>query len=179
MSDHMLAIAGIVLGLIAIGVAVQGFFQMNWGHPKIKIGFDESHEDGRTAWLGTVENVPVGRWLKKIGVRREPVKIGVTFQIYRSNGDLVVQRIFVLLKADSGERAQQILLYPPIPIPFTIAACQKDSATVYAVNIKQNTSTPLPAGQYKVDVDVMAEDVLHSASSTFIVGPTASKTHWS
>jgi hypothetical protein len=177
--DTYLGIAGIILGLVAIIMAVQSFFQMNWGRPKIKIGFDEGHEEGRKVWLGLVQNEPIMKnWLKKIGVHREPVVIRVTFKIFKSTNELAVQRTFVLLKSADGNRAEQIELRTPLPVPFVIAACQKDSTAIYAVNLKERTSTVLSPGQYVVHIEVLAEESMHEAKSSLIVGNTAGKTHW-
>ena len=81
--DTFLAIAGIILGIVAIIMTLPPLFQMFWGRAKPLAEYTASSESGDL--FCSFYHKPVGRFLRKIGVKRENEPISAEFLILNKN----------------------------------------------------------------------------------------------
>jgi hypothetical protein len=104
----ILGIVGIVIGLVALAVAIPPLFQMLYGRPRLEFLTDEfTGPDGKSLLIA-IKNQPTrSRFLRKIGVEREIGNVLAYLDIQQQGtgqyGALCCERFF---------RADALLAYP-------------------------------------------------------------------
>src|SRR3984893_17823850 len=82
--DTYLSITGIVLGLVALAMAVPPFIQMFFGAPQIIIRLDHRqliNPNGKSLQVHVTNDIISGKWLRRLRVMRQPTDILAYFSI--------------------------------------------------------------------------------------------------
>ena len=170
-----LGVIGIVIGFVALAVAVPSAAQMLWGRPKVRMSFGKL-EIGRYKALGvSVENAPIeSALLRRIGARREPAEIGAHVTVYDAHG--VEAAAFVpKLTGHDGKSALQVRVPPATVITFLVVICDKDGARGAD---DDDNGIPLAAGHYEIEVALVMGDEMTKASRPLHVREPPDETVW-
>jgi|SRR5208282_4888081 len=158
--DTDLAIAGIVLGLVAIIMAAPPLIQMLGGAPALKLTFIGGRYQRHPNMLSCeITNNPItNRLLKLLKVPREEAEISVTFAIYeRGSGRLVADTTFAPLHGvtPASQRVQRVRA-DEIAIFHVIAASSDQTARVIRRE-GMDGEIVLPYGRYEISIHLNDE----------------------
>lgn len=71
-----MALWALIVGILALGVAIMVLPQMIWGKPVINLSFESRRERNLIKLFCEITNQPIeNKFLKKIGVYRRPIDI--------------------------------------------------------------------------------------------------------
>jgi len=159
-------------------MAVPPFIQMILGAPRVSTHFDDNFSNGRKTLTAAFQNESVdNRWLRKIGVVRQPVVIGASYEIYESGTNKqIVPLTRILLRSAYRTHDTQITLTSPIPITFAIIVCEPGKMT--AVDLRNNSGTIIAEGKYYIQLKILAGEEAILVERGLIIGPTPEKTYW-
>ena len=168
----------LILGGVAILMAVQPFTQAIWGNPRIKITFRQSVDNGIKLLRFDIGNEPIyGGILSKLGVyRRTAEGVRADFSIYDSSGNQKLVEEFEATIVVAGEKQKQISL----PVSMI------DASVIIAETHPQGTSNilttsgimPIRMGLYKISAWVTFEGKQVSKTRLFTIGDTPNGTYW-
>src|ERR1700730_13998545 len=88
----VIAVVGLVVGVIALAMALPTALQMFCGAPRILFNFSEINAgDGRKMLYCDLSNAPVeNRVLRRLGVRRDPTVITARFRICEAGSNSIM-----------------------------------------------------------------------------------------
>ncbi len=152
----------LILGGVALLMAVQPFLQMIWGSPKIIVGFGSTSIDHTEYFDCKIWNGPItSRILNFLRVRRDTAPdITASFTIEDKGSRRVVFRTshLVEIKTQTNVTAERVPLPPSFfPASFAIVLVSKgdDQVRVYDKPIDEGTELQvLPIGDYTVRVEL-------------------------
>jgi len=165
-----MVLAALIIGIIALVVALMNILTMIWGAPKIVIGFyPDDREDYRylTCWLW---NMPIDTGLLNFfRVRREVAPdITAEFEIREQETRKVVCPLTsVEIRIQRGVKAERISLPASFtPAMFAIVSVAKNSREV---RVYKEEKQILPIGAYTAKVKLLAGPKILRAEHNFIV----------
>jgi hypothetical protein len=171
------------IALIFSGMALPTVFQMFWGGPQLRFGFNEiDGTEGRRLYCD-ISTAPVENWvLKRLGVRREPAIITAQFRICEAGSNFVMQdtaqtRLFDI--AGSGDEGSfRATVTDHFGVNFLCAFHGNDSDQAITIDPLRKSSAALPPGRYRIDIDVACGDRSFSQSREMTVGKRSIFTCW-
>jgi hypothetical protein len=180
--DFWLAIAALIVGVVAIPIALPPFLQMMCGKPKVRIKFDTTVEQNTKLLLCCIFNVPIRHWfLQRIGVTRLPTDVFASFDIREHGTNRIIASAFRAKLWDSKSNTEGLALTirPPLPIVFTIVTHPDQGAfsTNNAPSLPQDMR--LQPGEYIADVSIASdEQTVRKVAQSFTVAPHKDATDW-
>lgn len=154
-------VAAFVISLCALVVAVMTLptvFQMLWGKPRIKYRFGKTDDkDGMVLSCELINKPITNHILKILGVRRVPVMVMVSFQIFEEGTKKPVYTgVIPHIVTHSGAIAQRVMLNSSIaPITVPIILVRKKDGKVF--QSEDELREALPTGSYYVKL-TLTED---------------------
>jgi hypothetical protein len=162
--------AAIIIGVIALVIAVPSAFQMIWGKPKITFDFRETDTELNRTLVCDIWNEPItDNILKILGVYRRSVVITADFQIYKAGTSIpLFEQITPEIITYNGTKGYRIVLDTSItPVSIQVAYTNKQDGKVFQHNI--DTSNIIPLGQYDISINVSTDIKIFPQVKRFIV----------
>ena len=182
MADGTLGAIGLVLGLVALALALVPFLQMVCGAAAIRIDFvDASQPHGRVL-LCQVQSKPVeNALLKAMGVARATVDTYARFEIRQHDSHEIIASDFRPKLHDLASLMQSLAL--PLKEPLGAIFCimeQTNSKGAIAINEApgEPRDLPLAPGDYWVEVEVAYGNKTQSASKSFAIAEFKDESRW-
>src|SRR6266849_1229537 len=141
--DTDLAIVGIILGLVAIAMAVSPFAQMIWGRPELKFDFSEFTGD-RKMLVCTIKNERVkNRFLRWIGVRREKGELQAFISIKeQGTNKYIAKDISADLHTHVRETGLKVDAIPAFSVGLFLVHCMSDGPVT--LDARKNEAIKIP-----------------------------------
>jgi hypothetical protein len=180
--DTDLAIAGIVLGLVAIAMATPPLFQMLWGRPRLHLAVDDfTGPDGKML-LVTIKNLRVENgFLRKIGVEREIGNVAAYFDIQEQGTGKFLQKNISGLIHNAMTKESGILTeaHPAFTVGVQIIAHQQNIAVIIDARAQPTALLKtIPPGDYVAHVTIIRGGEVHTIAKNFKVGTLPHETFW-
>lgn len=179
MSDHWLAIIGVVLGVGAIIMAVPPLFQMLFGRARLIFeAHDFTGTDGRILVLA-IKNPPVrNRFLRSLGVERETGKVISFFDIQElGTGRIIAQGVRGQMQTvhlrELGLEGQSM---PGFTVGITVLATRNGQASIISGHPEEIRD--LPPGHYVARISVFRGQDIYRMDQRFRVGTIDHETVW-
>jgi hypothetical protein len=176
--DTALAVAGIVLALIGILMALPPLLQMFCGRPQLDIAADEfTGPDGKQLLIH-LKNRSTSRILRKFGVERTIGNVLGFFDIQEQGTNKFIQKDIagVMLCAPLKEVGLQVPALPGFSVGMSIV--QTKGATTWICDAKAETMTRIGVGDYTVFATIFCGEQLHKIRKNFKVGTAEHLTFW-
>jgi hypothetical protein len=173
---------GLLAGVISLPIAIvslPSILQFFCGPPRITIEFGDSHRDGLKILRAYIENQQVPRWMRRLGVARQPAHIFADYRVTESgSGKVVVPCVRPRINVENGgEPALRVELASGLPGLCAILAMNDQNAAGF---IDDDGSISVLPGEYVVEFNVYTSEwKKESASKTLVVGANQAKTFWS
>jgi hypothetical protein len=177
--DTYLSIAGIILGSVALVMAIPPLFQMLYGRPKLTFEADDfTGPDGRILVIA-IKNQPIkSRLLLLLGVEREPGDVQAFFDIQeQGTGKLLVGAASGLLQC-APMRTMGLLVrsLPGFSVGLTVIGTREGKA--HFVNARAETENPIGPGHYIARIAIVRGQHTYNINQTFTVGTEDHMTFW-
>jgi hypothetical protein len=178
-SDHWLAIIGLVLGVGAIIVAIPPLFQMIFGRTRLTFEADDfTGTDGRILVIA-IRNPPVtNRLLRSIGVEREASNVSAFFDIQEMGTRKIVVRGVTGQMQTTNLR--QIGLegcsMPGFTVGLAVVGVRNGQAQI--INAHPEESIAIPPGHYIAHIAVVRGQDTYRIDQSFRVSTIDHETVW-
>jgi hypothetical protein len=160
----------LILGGVALIMAIPPLIQMKWGAPKIHLSFEIDEEVEFRYLVCEIYNEPITRGiLYHLGVRREIANdVRAEFEVFDANTNKLICPISISdIKTQAGVSAERISLPASIlPASFVIAFAAKGFPGVGCAN---EPSTYLPIGYYKAKIGILSSNTIYKTERVFRV----------
>jgi hypothetical protein len=179
MSDHWLAIVGVVLGLLAIAIAVPPLLQMVFGRPKLEFKPDEFMDENGKMLLLAIKNKPTAnRFLRRLGVEREMGNVLAYFDIQEQGS----RRFFlkdISARVTCAATREQGLLARALPL-FTsgVMVLHNRAGIAGVIDGRHDDLRPIGAGHYTAIFTIVCGEQVHKFEKNFTVADTEAFTIW-
>jgi hypothetical protein len=176
--DTGLAVAGIVLALIGIVMALPPLLQMFCGRPELEFSADEfTGPDGKQLIIH-FKNKSTSRLLRKFGVERTIGNVLGFFDIQEQGTNKFIQKDIagVMLCAPLGESGLQVPALPGFSVGMSIV--QTKGANTWICDAKAETMAPIGVGDYTVFATIFCGEQLHKIRKNFKIGSAEYLTFW-
>jgi hypothetical protein len=175
-----MALAALIVGIIALLIAIPVIGQMVWGKPELTISFGSSEVDGGKIMCCELFNYPIkSRFRTRIGIRRMPIEdLMADFSIAEYGSGKVIYPGCVphILRYDGRVNAQRIELPASIfPAHFGVAVVSYDAKGVKVYD----ESVGLPVGKYVVKVRANLQEKDEEAEGILVVQREHPYAYWS
>ena len=175
-------IAGLILGLVALVIAIPPLLQMVYGRPKIRVGFDMSTEQGAKLLLCNIYNRPITNWfLKKIGVTLTPTDVFASFDIREHGTNKIIASAFRarLHDAKANTTGLSLAAKPSLPVVFVVIEHDDKGAITIDHAPSQTKELRLELGEYFADVKIAwGEATVRAVAQSFTIDANKDATHW-
>jgi hypothetical protein len=179
MSDHWLAIFGVILGVAAMVMAAPPLFQMFFGRPRLRFEADDfTGPDGRILVIA-IKNPPVrNRILRFLGVEREYGDVIAFFDIQElGTGRIVANSVRGQMQTvHLRELGLQGRSMPGFTVGLTVVATRNGQATIVSGNSEEMKDLPL--GFYVARISIFRGQDIYRIGQKFRVDATDHKTIW-
>jgi hypothetical protein len=173
--------ASLIIGVVALVLAVLSLLQVFFGRPKIEFDFKTSTNKTDTALICYIRNRGIrSKFLRWLGVHRSPVEISADFGIseWNTNREIVLlERAIIHTDSQTGLHVDLPFAVSPARVLIVVHP-EKEEAFI-SRNNGAKTGIPLPTGTYVAHIDVItAHQGLHTAHHRFTVGIEPASTYW-
>lgn len=163
----------LIIGVVALVLAVSPFLQMIYGAPRIVMSFEIDDRDLSRYFCFCVWNVPITKGLlKALRVRREQAQdIAANFKILEQGTDRIVcpSTSSYSIKTQKGKVEERISLPASlIPAAFPILFISKDRPS--EVHICKESKQVLSVGAYKVIATLYVGEKTLTQEQKFVIG---------
>jgi hypothetical protein len=165
----ILGIVGIVIGLVALAVAIPPLFQMLYGRPRLEFLTDEfTGPDGKSLLIA-IKNQPTrSRFLRKIGVEREIGNVLAYLDIQQQGTGLFVAKDVSGRMHCSPTREDGLLLARALPNFTTgVEVIFTTEANSGVVDARSDQLRPIGEGDYTAHVTIICGEQVHRISKNF------------
>jgi hypothetical protein len=179
MSDHWLAIVGVVLGLFAIAMAAPPLLQMMFGRPKLEFKPDEFMDENGKMLLLAIKNKPTAnRFLRRLGVEREMGNVLAYFDIQEQGS----KRFFlkdISARVTCAATQEHGLLARALPL-FTsgVMVLHNRAGTAGIIDGRHDDLRPIGAGHYTAIFTIVCGEQVHKFEKNFTVADSEAFTIW-
>ena len=170
----VIGVVSLLLGLLAI----PPILQMNFGRPKIILGFDEfTGADGKQLLI-TIQNRPTEKWLQRFLVERQVGNVIGYFDIRKLGSNEVVSadNAALMYCAPTRETGLVVRALPAFTTGFPVIHFRENHAWI--INARKDQCAVLNSGPYVVDAQVICGEKVHRIARQLRIGEDASTTHW-
>ena len=178
--DTYLSITGIILGLVALAMAVPPFIQMFFGAPQIIIRLDHRqliNPNGKSLQVHVTNDIISGKWLRRLRVMRQPTDILAYFSISEA-AKVIVPWEGAKLRTEK-EHGKQVTLSTLFPAIFSPVIWEDERARVNLDTDDGRGTVFLHSGQYLIVINIIyGHDKRVERQATFVVGDTMDRTYW-
>jgi len=178
--DTALAIVGIVLGLVAIAMAVPPMFQMLYGRPQLEFATDEVHVAdgaGKVLLIAITNKKTENRFLQMIGVEREIGNVLAYFNIQDETHNFIAKDISGLLTFSSAlESGFSARALPLFTVGLPIVLIHGSEAAI--LDARSDRSRTIGEGYYSANITIICGEQIHNITKNFKVGNAEHLTSW-
>lgn len=173
-------LVALIIGIIALVMAVQPFVHMIWGRPKVTVDVNVQEMDGARVLQCRIFNYPIVRGiLKLLCVRRMAAEdIVASFSIEEcASGRVVFPGAVPYITTYTGTKSQRVgLPASPFPARFGIVIVMYDTGEVKPFG--EDTTTLLAPGKYCARIDITVEGKPIVEEQEFVVCETRPFAYW-
>jgi hypothetical protein len=177
-------ITALVIGVLALIMAVPSALQMFFGRPRLRIAFEYSDVDVARRLVCIIRNAPIeNAFLKRIVVR-DQVAISANFLMRETGNDRVMldtSRAYLIDFGENQERAKprpRVILSDYWPAMFTCVVHMRENQYATAMNLETDQTVILPPGRYRVEIIVTGGHAPLSVHREFTIGQRPDTTYW-
>jgi hypothetical protein len=171
-------IASLIIGIVALALAVPTVLQMYFGRPRLAITSDDfTGSEGRILVV-SIKNAPV-RLLRWLGVEREAGDVTAFIDIQEQGSNRYLERTLPALIESAPMRSIGILgkLLPGFSVGVIVLSTKDGRASIVTAKAEQQTIAISP-GHYIAHVDILRGQTSHRVWQAFRVGYQDHETIW-
>jgi hypothetical protein len=146
--------AALIISVVALVISIMTLptaFQMICGKPKIRVKFEKTILNEMTLLRSYLWNEPVkNRFIRSLGVTREPVEVSASISVEKSTGELVTPLVIATISTEKESGKQVTLYHHAIPARVTIVVIKQDTAFLLA---EECTDQRLDPGGFVITLD--------------------------
>jgi hypothetical protein len=177
--DIDLAIAGIVLGLMAIVMAAPPLLQMLYGRPRLEFAANEfTGSDGKQLLIAIKNKKIESRFLRKIGVERVIGNVLTYFDIQEQGTKRFIKKDVsgFLHSAPTRESGLLARALPSFTVGFVVVHTK--GPDTWIIDARSDEQESIGAGDYTVFATIICGEQVHKIAKNFKVGNAQHLTVW-
>jgi hypothetical protein len=178
--DHWLAIAGVILGVLAIVMAIPPLFQMFFGRPKLTFEADDfTGPDGRILVINAKNDPVRNRFLRWLGVERESTELLAFFDIQElGTGKILVRAVSGLMQCvplrTIGPVARSFVGFS---VGLTVIGTRQGHAHIVDPRHQQG-GIPIAPGHYLARITIIRGQYSYKIDQRFRIETEDHRTIW-
>jgi hypothetical protein len=179
--DTDLAIVGIVIGLIAVVIAVPPLLQMLYGRPRLEFSFDEftgPNDDGKQLLIAIKNKRTESRLLRKIGVERTVGNVLAYFDIQEQGTNRFIKKDISGLLHCAPTRESGLLGRALPAFTLGISIVHTRGTVTCIIDPKSEPLESIGTGDYTVFATIICGEQVHKIRKNFKVGKAPHLTFW-
>lgn len=180
-----IGIAGFIVSVVALLIAIPPFMKMFLGRPRIRITFEDGEYGGHRFAEGVVMNEPTDSWIAKVlGIKTDGVPdLSIIFTIKDDIERTIapVRQVGIIRPGFHDSKAALHVHLPASRLANArfMVAFQSDNGEIRVVGQDGHEAEILPAGQFQVTVVVSTEIKAYRSSRMLtVLGGTPHQLYW-
>jgi hypothetical protein len=177
--DTDLAIACILIGILALVMAVPPLLQMFYGRPRLEFTTDEfTGPDGKLLLVAIKNKKTENRLLRNLGVQREIGDVLAYLDIQeQGSGRFIAKDVSAKLSAAATRQEGLLVRAHPLFTIGVIVISQRGSAAGI-VDARANELRPISEGDYLAQATIVCGEQIHKIERSFKIGKAEHLTIW-
>lgn len=175
----VLAIAGLIVGVVGILLAISPFLQMSFGRPDFDLGVDDFvGPDGKSFFVTAQNKTIKSRFLKFMGVARDTGDLDGSFSIRELGSNHVIAHLVsgVLHNAALRESGLMARAFPGRTIGMNVIHMADGIARI--IDARAQDYQAIGAGNYVIDATFICGERIFRLSRNFRIGAEPHQTFW-